>query len=281
MKTVVDHLTDAEIVAKNYKRGPLGKDIFTLNIDTRFKERPIMVWEGLADCDVKLSKKFHQAVINANEGTRQIKVETSIWAKNKKGIVASLNRRDRDWSRPFNINFPRTPKIHIDEKGIIKNPDNEKRPYDGAYLWNIPLIASIPKTSQSFLVGMDEITNFISMLPKTNVSSVKEAHEILKADEARIRNTIRQGEWFFVPIYADELTAVEEKAEKNIYVGTLETRSSHFAHQYVVIDKVKYAKGYVRDSRRGHHTNLFLDNWHKVVRNRERTSNQPQRRYWD
>jgi len=59
-----------------------------------------------------------------------------------------------------------------------------------------------------FLCGCDERQLFICQLPR-GVSTVREAHEVLRAPEAdRADKFVRQGEWFFVEPVAKDLEAL-------------------------------------------------------------------------
>lgn len=64
-----------------------------------------------------------------------------------------------------------------------------------------------------FLVGHDERHYFISQLDQP-VTTVRQAHEGLRPGVATRDGTKRQGEWFFVPLRADEVEDLLERMEE-------------------------------------------------------------------
>jgi hypothetical protein len=146
-----------------------------------------------------------------------------------------------------------------------------------------------------FLCGMDETHLFVAQF--TEGETVADAHASLRppeVDDAERRapgETIRQGEWFFIPLGTGERDALDAYLRRT--VRAIESRASvgpggkpHVADQVVVrvegtgwsvrrrrqvaLRRV-YARGKVRHP---DHKTLELDNWRRVVRNREVTVSQ-------
>lgn len=125
------------------------------------------------------------------------------------------------------------------------------------------------------LVGMDETHGFIAQLPR-QVTSVEDAHEALRPELARRQWTLRQGEWFFVPLDAGERKQVEEFLERGgsrLVRRNAALGASEWPH---VVDELipshtsghAFARGLVRQDAR--HRPLALGTeWRQVVRNLE------------
>jgi hypothetical protein len=146
------------------------------------------------------------------------------------------------------------------------------------------------KRTTTFLLGVDETSHFISVLPK-KVENVAAAHELLKPEEFQgkkmPKGTKRQGEFFLVPVSDEEVNKFMTENKLQVRQGVpLEKHSNHKATYaipasikkgYARYDKARaygnvvYAKGSVYDNRGYRHAPVELgDTWHKVVRNNEK-----------
>jgi hypothetical protein len=136
-----------------------------------------------------------------------------------------------------------------------------------------------------FLVGRDERQLFMCRLPRA-CTTVAEAHRALRAPEATeargvMARTIRQGEWFFIPIEKE----VEDTIDRDIARGKLwvyrrasigsfipRAGKPHRADELVVAPVAAsrvmhvYVRGRVRHV---DHKTVRLPFWVRVVRNRE------------
>lgn len=142
----------------------------------------------------------------------------------------------------------------------------------------------------SFLVGMDETSHFISVLPK-KAKTVEEAHKLLKPkDLPNVEGIKRQGEFFFVPTTNEIVETFLKQTGKGIRRSVpLEEDSNHIA-QYAVPVQIRriswytivpsqnaryqkgvhFVKGLIYDKRGYRHAPLELgDMWHIVMRNEE------------
>ena len=153
---------------------------------------------------------------------------------------------------------------------------------------------STPDNKRHYLVGHDEAHLFIAQLP-AGVSTVRRAHEVLRAPEARGRDARRQGEWFFIDISTDERKIVEHLAsqsrvQKDAGIGG-NFRNSSFgrrprkvrqllsAHEHVAEELLAVPLGegrnrsytiYVRGKvRHVDHKTITLRDWKRVALNNE------------
>jgi hypothetical protein len=135
-----------------------------------------------------------------------------------------------------------------------------------------------------FLCGQDEAHLFIAQLPHP-VASVDDAHDALapeipeRYDRRRVR---RQGEWFFLPVTADERAELNVVSPREIHSGGLAEIASirrhgrqHLATQACVLRPVRlYARGQIWHP---DHAPLALRGWHRVLLNREPFETLPRR----
>lgn len=137
-------------------------------------------------------------------------------------------------------------------------------------------------TERRYLMGLDEKHLFISGLPKENVSTVKEAHQVLKHKavveaEKEGKEVKRQGEYFFIPLTKEEeeefLVKVDKDKKIKCKKDKLSRRGqrSHFVRRLIRMRRRRkvYAQGVVSHEQ---HNPLILSNWHMVYRNRETES---------
>ncbi|MFO0614106.1 MAG: hypothetical protein U0414_16050 [Polyangiaceae bacterium] len=140
-------------------------------------------------------------------------------------------------------------------------------------------------TVRHFLCGMDESHLFIAQLPSL-ASSVGAAHAALRPEVLdRLEKTgpsIRQGEWFFVPLSDEEHARVDTLAKRAYRVhhkkGIAEAARlsrlgrQHVANEVVVVPDV--ASGEERIFVRGavvhpDHKTVVLRAWHRTIPNTE------------
>lgn len=293
----VEKLLEAGIVAKDYVRGPIGKDSFCLGVQPVDKG-VIRVWEGKADIEIFIDPTFRQAVLNVKEAPRTVtrKVECSVAGPPTMEGVIELLRLN------FPVSMPNAEYAfdNLAVQEVTKNRGTRKDPISSLYyIITGRVTATVDnQATMTFLTGFDEKYHFISAIPK-KVESVEEAHEVLRGDVEL--GTLRQGEWFFTPVspeLANELTLYNCELYRycdrycrgyhfRACRAELEVGSSHFADQLLLYRNNKYVFGHIYDRRFSHHKPLFLPGWHLVTRNREITVpmttalNQERMRRWD
>jgi hypothetical protein len=155
-----------------------------------------------------------------------------------------------------------------------------------------------PAEERRFLCGMDDLHLFVAQVEEGD--TVAQAHESLKPQSVREVEILwpgciqRQGEWFFLPLSADE--AERLAAHLGAWPRSLKHRRPvgpggrpHVADGVVMIDRrIKtrhhewrrpevYAQGTVIHP---DHRDLHLDGWKKVVRNREVGVSVNKRLWW-
>lgn len=284
---LVKSLQSFGITAAAYKRPPAGKDTFLISILPKRPAGVIQVHQGLAKVEIHGSKKHRQAVVTVQEQPRVIKrhVKTEIFGTGPAGVQPPVDQKIKDaLRRNFPIQMPGGPTWSF--SGI----KSQKRipPSGFAGYWEVS--GSVTgkagrRTTSHFLLGVDESHNFIAPL-KEKPTSVEHAYRILKPGLRP--GSVRQGEWFFEPLKKDEAARIDKVASadgRKIKQTTL-GGTTHRALSTLVVTAAKkrtiYARGYVTDSRHGHHDALFLPSWHRVVRNKEitfkRSKNAPRRR---
>lgn len=140
-----------------------------------------------------------------------------------------------------------------------------------------------------FLVGQDETHYFVCQLPRL-VASVADAHEALRPPEAARQGTVRQGEWFFVPLAEEEAEAFHRALAANELLtrpngvilgpsddrGMFPTENPHAADRLVwnpwplaeMPRGTEFVCGVVRQAPRHRPLDLGVE-WHRVVRNLE------------
>lgn len=273
-----------------FRRGPNGTDVFSISI----RGGEVMVWAGTAETTVHGSKKHRQVVLNVEEKARKVSHDVTIdaWAYSH----AKLSGHESALRNRFPVSFPASASVkwsytgwkettHEDAKKQIgkTEPGNRK--------FTAKVTATVPATSQSFLVGYDEHNLFVSMLPK-KANSVEAAHAMLRpkgvTDAAE-----RQGEWFFEPVSENTSATLDRYVGRNpaaltysrLRLGSRDGGDHRTLH--MEMRGKTYAIGFVID-RRGerstHHEPLWLADWHQIFRNTEvqaPASVGTQRRSWD
>jgi hypothetical protein len=107
---------------------------------------------------------------------------------------------------------------------------------------------------------------FISELPEP-VRTVAEAHECLIPKEIRGKSYVRQGEFFLVPLTAQESKELFRRVNHNDLHGPEEIMDSDHEASFMVQDddSDEYVMGKIGNERH----ELYLDRLHRVYRNRE------------
>lgn len=283
--TVVSQLRKAGVDASPYSRGPAGKRPFMMSVEPKGKG-VIKLWEGEAKIEVVGDKEQRQAVLNVKELPHTVKKRVSrtrVYFDSLdlegKGKDAAPKMKDvhNSLQTHFGVNMPFGTVYTCSDVKVERHTYKDeatKKIMTSANYWNISGLVTA-RTSvrrpMSFLVGRDEKYAFIALLPE-KAASVAEAHEILRPDDVPVGST-RQGEWFFVPVsktLAEKLDRIARTQPNKIYTDGLESDSTHTAKQLLVYEKKKYAIGYIHDDRVTHHKGLYLEGWHRVVRNREK-----------
>lgn len=280
---VVKEIQKLGLKADNYQRPPLHKDLFT----TTIQRKTHRFWVPDADkVEIATSKKHRQAVINVEDGNAPVeeKIERTYIHLDKfaAGYLEKELRRNSKINIPNSFMEVSNEKQRIEGKGkdrkliisgtILHTPDNE-----------------MPKDI-SMLVGIDETTNFVALLPE-RVKSVSDAHDLLKPDELRgKKGVLRQGEWFFEPLSTEQhKQLVQEMSNRNYdmeYEYPMEIESFHSAQIALVDyslenDTPTYVMGEISDSRGRRHKSLYLTSFHRVVRNTELVSDNVNADTWD
>jgi hypothetical protein len=155
-----------------------------------------------------------------------------------------------------------------------------------------------PAEERRFLCGMDDLHLFVAQVEEGD--TVAQAHESLKPRSVRESETLwpgriqRQGEWFFLPLSADEAERLAAHVET--WPRSLKHRRPvgpggrpHVVDGVVTIDRrIKtrhhewrhpevYAQGTVIHP---DHRDLHLEGWRKVMRNREVGASVDKRLWW-
>lgn len=275
MVTLVDELEKAGVPAKEYSRGPNGKFPFVVSIQNRLGTPGVIrVWEGNSEFEVATSKRHHQAVVGVMELERSITRNVTVTSS-----PGTTNAQIRGQAQRI---FPVFMGTDVAWKfgAVTRGERTEAWGYTHDVA-TVPVTATAKAGRQNLLLGHDETHAFICALPKA-VKTVAEAHELLRPKLAEREGTVRQGEFFFVPV-SDRLSATLMRRLSRSRYGRLENGSSHMGTT-VLYNGNRYAIGVIQDERPGRHSPLLLSSFHRVVRNREvqlPTTAVPQRRYWD
>lgn len=321
---VAEKLRGASLNASAYSKGPAGKDIFIIG-NTHASMIKVWVPEHI-DPEVKVSRKENQAILNVVEQERTIEeivhhgirldfskannreaireVLSSIKASQVRNATPTVSvqnvkktNREVSWSkRALNRAVSDLSYSLLERQYLSSNMSD--------YHVTVPVKITriLPESEMSFLVGIDESSHFIAMLPE-KAEDVEQAHEILKPKKMG-KNYHRQGEWFFTPV-TKKLTAeldamLREQPTVSVwgYLGgsydshklpkfnssiqqhsmhewfvkdgvRLEAQSSHYSKHRVELDGNTYVCGPIKDSRANHHRPLEIEGWHRLWRNRE------------
>jgi hypothetical protein len=271
----VDKLHEAGIKAADYRRLPIGhpRAVFLATILPDTGPGTILIHEGDARIHVSPDRKQTQALVTVSEQPRRLERSVTIVETNRKKL---RNKRL----------VPTQEQIR--EQVRIETPAGVHWFLVPGRRWEVtratPTLASIrgavranvPASVVNLLMGMDESHNFIAGVPGTP-RTVHQAHESLATipgedrEELR-RRAVRQGEWFFMPLDRTTnllLPRMFDQVFSNFRLEggwheVAEAGISHVGQQQMV-----FARGRVRDRRQGHHENVLLHKWHRVIRNNE------------
>lgn len=288
---MIKPLHDAGIPVSISTRGPDGKATFSISKANGGLPGSIMMWPGSNSVDVTINadKKLKQAVITVKEEARTIVHKATLRSNSDRvwrGSYRSYDAVGPD-TRPLTLRWPEYDTtaralmpVALPSSAVFKILSQKNlRDKNNKEILEVTVQAKVPRSEVCFLVGVDESSVFIAQLKKT-VNTVTEAHAELRPAGVP-ESALRHGEWFFVPANKTELRAIGTREGSR---RALESGSTHSASQLVTINSFKpsrtYAKGVIKDSRVGHHKDLELENWHRVVRNNEAVVVAKQRR-WD
>lgn len=252
--------------------GPTSRDVFGLNIvpDPKSKgKQRFEIWAGSDDNRIEVTAidaKQNQLILFVQEAPRTF-----------------VEHRPKPWRR--------------DEKAELVLAPGERLVSENMFAWDVERTA--PSAKRHYLCGVDERGYFASQLPKA-VTTVRAAHDALKSTSAKNARKkdkiIRQGEWFFIPIKADERKLLDEALKKKLIAIAKNTSihralqvgggNPHTCSEIVVlpsrsvnvqglgeiqrVDRTAYVRGKVKH--REHATIEFFD-WHRIERNTEILTN--------
>lgn len=274
MKTdnLVKSLQKLGIKSAAYKRPPVNRDVFAISIQPKGHEGLVTINQGLADIEIFGDKRRRQAAITVKEKgrkvTRPVKYDFPIGEERPDDAkVKDMLIRRFPVGMPGNAHW-----TYKDTKLAAVQPVKGALSVVGRPYWRVTAIVTarvLTRTVNHFLIGMDEKHYFISPLPKA-AKSVDGAHRILRPPGLS-KHAVRQGEWFFDPVGAQTerlLNGIVYRDAQRVHEVELKN-STHVAKSAVTIKNRLFARGYIVDSRSGHHDALFLKTWHGVVRNKE------------
>ena len=264
--TLVKQLRKLDLAVEPYKRGPSGKNPFVISIQDRPDNRAgiFRVWEGTGEIELFPDRNEQQAIIHLDEQARSVTQNVLMrpWGVKPPQQTRMLNLNAQ---RRFNVFMGPNVRWKYGKMKAEHRKDLYGK-FEDRWDVTIPVTCTARARNQSLLVGMDETHLFVSALPQ-NVTSVTDAHELLRPATARKDGTIRQGEFFFVPV-SERLSTALHKKISDVRHRALEPGSSHWGH-VVIHGAHRYAIGVITDLRAGRHEPLVLPDWHDVVRNRE------------
>jgi len=285
-------LTSVGIKAKEYANPSSVGVKGTFVIGTESAGRGILIRNTpTAKIEIATNEEKRQAVLNIVEeplnSVRKVKVTLT-----KEEIKAiGTNIHSYVVTNKLRNNFP----VYIPGANLsVANVKISKKLPDGKAIVSGDVRASMGRKREiSFLIGMDETSHFISVLPK-KVKTVEEAHESLKPKNLpKVAGIKRQGEFFFVPTTNEVVEEFMKQTKKEVRRSVpLEKDSNHVA-QYaipVAIRKVvkrhafdsvsqndmyqkgtHFVRGLIYDKRGYRHAPTDLgETWHTVMRNEEK-----------
>lgn len=276
MVTIIQDMKRARIrVQPAYDAHLRPDERMTFRLELLHRNSPTEVFalrEGEGnDISVRDASRGHrQVVLTVKEQERPFIVE---WLVNsveeaQQRALRLHQDRSRGASRP--IRHPR----------VVDVADNKAR----VEVWTDP-------SERHFLLGRDEAYYFACQLP-TGAESIAEAHRSLKPDLAEREGTLRQGEWFFLPLTSSQ----HGELKKRTQAGDMLRRPNghvrghrhnhrpdlapHIADQVLISqtpigdipEGSEFARGTVRQEPR--HRALHLQAPHLVVRNLEESNSQ-------
>lgn len=234
-KLLLEEFNKTEVPISPYKRGPNGKDVFSIAKDGN---KSIKIWAP-DDIGYQLSvdKKYNQGVLTVKEPRRKVKNAISaefiinLFRKSLKGghekdncyklrdsLLKKAGKNRKLLLEEFidilgsYDDFKEEKTMLEDHIDVYKNSlyvfvpnsvfsaDSIRIEYYNSYEMHFEIlgVSKTRSTKTTFLIGIDEERPFISVLKK-HVNTVKQAHDELKPSGLKAGYK-RQGEWFFIPV---------------------------------------------------------------------------------
>lgn len=282
-------------------------------------DETVTIQPGEVDIKVFVDPTERQLVMWADEKARKHTEVCKWWVGAEAKFTTAQRKtfvRDCEAGSYFPIGLPEgtTYKVQKVWQGKSFKLDDDNAAY--AYA---EVVATVPATNQTFLIGTDEHSQFVCGLPK-RVKSVQAAHEALRPKGVP-KNAPRQGEWFFVPVTAKERKLIEADIADYPRVTTrhlidstwlgsaLDTENENLRYYYpddtyhdcdddtshvaltahkVQIEKehILFVRGYIVDdrspeNRNSRHAPMWLNDWHRPVRNLEVQFDSQDSETWD
>lgn len=184
---------------------PLANEEMVMNVSPDGGK--LRIWPGSVTFKVIGDKSHKQAILYADEAAHEIvrKIEIIDYTMR----VESALKADFESGARFPMNVPEGTTFEV-----IGDVDISPRSMSTGRAVKATVKAKVPATSQTFLVGRDEHSHFICILPQ-RVKTVERAHAVLRP-KGIPKDAPRQGEWFFRPATKEEVKAIEaELAHKN------------------------------------------------------------------
>lgn len=187
------------IKANEYKNPPAGREVFAITILNRrnhgHKSGVVTLNHGQAKVEVFGSRRLRQAAVTVKEDKRSITRlvrHIIIGTKPERATVEAQLRSNFPIGMPVDTVWSIRDVVIERGKQLSISPDQWRWKCRGL------VTASVEnKSTNHFLIGMDETHHFISPLPE-QATSVKMAHRLLRGKVKK--GTTRQGEWFFIPV---------------------------------------------------------------------------------
>lgn len=296
-----DDLKNAGIKSSVYSKNPSPGSGFSIS-DSGGKEIKLFYKEDWSKINsVHVSKKHKQAVINVTDGKRDIKNKVNVtitlvdgafsyMLKNKYfykkdpsqskdlflGRIKSQLRNQHLFS-VSNFNYSKL-KI-LNEKSLLekiyesylKFTKEKKFVFSHSDLpqyrtFVVDFEYKDSGSHNSILCGIDESAYFVCLLPR-HCKSVEEAHAALRPKNIS-KNAIRQGEWFLDPVSDD----MNKKISNSVNNIRKEDRfnGSHVAKVSIRFGSFYYVNISFRETRKNRHKTIYMNKWHKIVKNREK-----------
>lgn len=293
-------LTSAGIKAKEYANPSSIGVKGTFVIGTSSAGRGILIRNTpAATIEVATDSNKKQAVLNVVEKPLDTIRKVKITLSKQESSLTDLVHQHFVRAKLRN-NFPTyIPGARM----TVTNIKVDKKLQDGKTIVSGDVRAKVGRTREvSFLIGMDETSHFISVLPE-KVETVEKAHESLKPKNLpNIEGIKRQGEFFFIPTTNEVVEEFMKQTKKEVRRSVpLEKDSNHIAQYAIPVDirnntrgmhfslsqnqmyqkGVHFVKGLIYDKRGYRHAPTDLgEQWHTVMRNEEkRPPRQVARRY--
>lgn len=289
VKNLAQSLRRYGIEATEYRNPPAGREVFAITILNRKKhghdKGVVTLNHGQAKVEVFGSPKRRQAAVTVKEDerkiTRLVKVREAAHEAPGEESVIRLLKANFPLTMPFETAWT-VENVQIKQGLKLHRSEHERQ----RWYWHCSgtVTASVEnKSTNHFLIGMDETHHFISPLPK-QATSVAMAHRFLRGRKVK-KGTTRQGEWFFVPVSRKMSARLNKIAtDQSGRLGSIRLgKSTHIAKTAIRLSIVYpdsasskrsfvgsiYARGFITDNRHGHHRSIFLKSWCKVQHNEE------------